>query len=191
MAKKKDSTADAPAKPEKPKEIEIVSVKRTRHSIVIHWRQGNGDFKLDERDNPLPSFGVAIDALGSIVSTICHFPQSYIAGLRVSGFDLGSRGGATTIVIRAKKDLDDSSKEFGFVTPERLLEQPSEEGSYSPPLGVEAAALIAECIAEAKAYVKGDRAQGQIELPEGAEDDDAHGDCEDTAALKFDATGGK
>jgi hypothetical protein len=58
---------------------------------------------------------------------------------------------------------------------------------------VEAAALIAECIAEAKAYVKGDRAQGQIELPEGDEDedDDAHGDCEDTAALKFDATGGK
>jgi hypothetical protein len=191
MAKKDKPGAEAPAKPEKPKEIEIVSVKRTRHSIVIHWRQGNGDFKLDERDNPLPSFGVAIDALGSIVSTICHFPQSYIAGLRVSGFDLGSKGGASTIVIRAKKDLDDSSKEFGFITPERFLEQPTEEGSYSPPLGVEAAALIAECIAEAKAYVKGDRAQGQIELPEGDKDENADGDREDTAALKFDATGGK
>jgi hypothetical protein len=188
MAKKKDSTA---VTGEKPKEIEIVSVKRTRHSIVIHWRQGNGDFKLDERDNPLPSFGVAIDALGSIVSSICHFPQSYTAGLRVAGFDLGSKGGASTIVIRAKKDLDDSSKEFGFITPERFLEQPTEEGSYSPPLGVEAAALIAECIAEAKAYVKGDRAQGQIELPKGDKDENADGDREDTAALKFDATGGK
>jgi hypothetical protein len=189
MAKKEKSSEP---KPEKPKEIEIVSVKRTRRSIVIHWRQGDGDFKLDERDNPLPSFGLAIDALTPLVATICHFPKSYSDdGLRVSGFDLGSKGGATSIVIRAKKDLDDSSKEFGFVTPERLLEQPSEEGSYSPPLGVEAAALIAECIAEAKAYVKGDRAQGQIELPKDDEDDDAHGDCEDTAALKFDATGGK
>ena len=189
MAKKEKSSEP---KPEKPKEIEIVSVKRTRRAIVIHWRQGNGKFDLDETDNPLPSFNVAIDALAPLVSTICHFPQSYSEnGLRVSGFDLGTKSGATAIVIRAKKDLDDSSKEFGFVTPERLLEQPSEEGSYSPPLGVEAAALIAECIAEAKAYVKGDRAQGQIEFPEGDEDDDADGDEDDTAALKFDATGGK
>ena len=186
MAKKKDSTA---VTGEKPKEIEIVSVKRTRHSIVIHWRQGNGDFKLDERDNPLPSFGVAIDALGSIVSSICHFPQSYTAGLRVAGFDLGSKGGASTIVIRAKKDLDDSSKEFGFITPERFLEQPTEEGSYSPPLGVEAAALIAECIAEAKAYVKGDRAQGQIELPEGEDGKGEDDEDNNTGALKFAAAG--
>jgi hypothetical protein len=187
MAKKEKSSEP---KPEKPKEIEIVSVKRTRRSIVIHWRQGDGDFKLDERDNPLPSFGLAIDALTPLVATICHFPKSYSDdGLRVSGFDLGSKGGATSIVIRAKKDLNDSSKEFGFVTPERLLEQPSEEGAYSPPLGVEAAALVAECIAEAKAYVKGDRAQGQIELPEG--DDGKGEDDEDnnTGALKFAAAG--
>lgn len=185
MAKKEKSKE---AKPEKPKEIEIVSVKRTRRSIVIHWRQGDGDFKLDERDNPLPSFGVAIDALAKLVPTICHFSKTYAyEGLRVVGFDLGSKGGATTVVLRVRKDLDDASKEFAFVTPERLLEQPTEEGAYTPPLGTEANALVAECIAEAKLYVKGDRAQGQIAFE--GDEDDSDGEDQDEGALKFDATG--
>jgi hypothetical protein len=189
MAKKeKPGAADAPAKPEKPREIEIASVKRTRKSIVIEWRQGDGNYRIDERDNPLPTFGAAMDALTPLVSTICHFPKSYAEnGLRVTGFDLGTKGGAVTVALRVRKDLDDASKEFAFVTPERLLEQPTEEGSYTPPLGIEASALVAEAIAEAKKYVKGDRAQGQIEFDDGA--DGKGDDDDDTPPLKFDATG--
>jgi hypothetical protein len=189
MAKKeKNGAADAPAKPEKPKEIQITSVKRTRASIVIHYEQGDGKFCIDEPDNPLPTFYKAMDALAPLVPRICHFPKSYAdEGLRVTEFVIGSKGGATTVVLRVKKDLDDSSKEFTFITPERLLEQPTEEGAYSPPLGGEANALVAECIAEAKAYVKGDRAQGQIAFEEGDEDEDEDKGAGD--ALKFDATG--
>ena len=81
--------AKAP-KPEKPKPIEIVSVKRTRKTIEIAWRQGDADFDLSERDNPLASFVRSLDALAPLVPVICHFPAEYAAaGLRVVGFPLG------------------------------------------------------------------------------------------------------
>lgn len=192
MAKKKDKETEREPgtlpPPEKPREIEITSVKRTRKTIVIEWSQGEGNYRISERDNPLPTFGAAMDALAPLVATVCHLPTSYAEeGLRVTGFDLGTKGGAATVSFRVRKDLDDASKEFAFVTPERLLEQPTEEGSYTPPLGIEACALVAEAIAEAKKYVKCDRAQGQIEF-EDADADDSDDD-DDGDALKFDATG--
>lgn len=176
-------------KPEKPKPIEIVSVKLTRKTVDIAYTQGDSSYTISERDNPLPSFSSAMEALAPIVTTVCHLAKNYHEeGLRVASFKLGSKGGAPTIVIRAKKDLDDAAKQFVFDTPERLMDTPTEEGNYSPPLSQEFRDLIAEAIAEARGYVKGDRAQGQIEFDDGkdGEGDGADGEEE---PLKFDVAG--
>lgn len=160
-------------KPEKPKSVEIVSVKLTRKTVDIAYTQGDSSYTISERDNPLPSFSEAIANLAPIVSSVCHLPSNYHEeGLRVASFKLGTKGGAPTITIRAKKDLDDSAKQFVFDTPERLMDQPTEEGEYSPPLKQEFRDLIAEAIAEARGYVKGDRAQGRIQFEEDEDADD-------------------
>lgn len=165
MAKKDKSAADS--KPEKPKIILPTKVKITRRAVVIKYDQGNGSFAIDEPDNPLPEFPAALAALAPLVSLICHLPKEYhAADLRVMGFDIGSKGGARTVVIHASKSLDDASKQFEFSTPERLLEKPTEEGEYSTPLTEAKAAFVWEAIEEACKYVRGERAQGVMKFEE-------------------------
>jgi len=168
-----------PAKPEKPKIVSPTRVKLSRRYVEIKYDQGAGSFAMKESDNPLPSFPEAMQALAPLVSLICHFPEKYSQeGLRVTGIDVGSKGGARSIVIHAKKHLDDSSKQFEISTPERLLEHPTEEGSFSPPLTDKEAALVWEVIEEACKYVRGQRAQGTIDFDDGSgtSEDDADGD---------------
>ena len=160
---------------EKPKAIEIITVKRTRKTIYIKWRQGDGVFDLNERDNPLPDFLTAMDALAPIAGTICHLPRTYETGLRVVGFTIGEQSGAQTVFLIARKDIDDAAKEFAFTTPARLLAHPAEPGKYTPPLDEADASAVVEAIEQAKLYVRGERAQGQIAFEddqEGEEDTD-------------------
>lgn len=86
-----------------------------------------------------------------------------------------------TIVLSAQKDLDDSNKQFEFSTPERLMEKPTEEGSYSPPLTEAKKAIIWEAIEEARKYVIGERAQGQLTLEDDDGGDDGEKDNGETA----------
>lgn len=152
--------------------IEIVRVKINRKTVFIKWIVGENERTLNERDEPLPSFRQAFESLAALVGTICHFPAKYCdTGLRVTELHVGTKGGVATASLTANKDLDDASKQFTFTTPERLLEMPTEEGAYSPPLDKEHAALVEEAIEQAKAYVRGDRSQTQIQF-ESADDDD-------------------
>ena len=158
---------------EKPKPIEIVSVKRTRRTIDISWKQGDASFDLSERDNPLPDFSTAMDALAPIVAVICHLPKAYgESGLRVVGFKMGEQSGADTVSLHVRKDIDDAAKEFAFTTPARLLQHPTTPGKYTPPLAQDDADLVRDAIEQAKLYVQGHRAQGQIAF----ETDDGEGD---------------
>ncbi len=178
MAKKKAPKRGANDAPpvEKPKAIEIISVKRGRRNVVIHYAKGDAKFELDERDNPLESFYQAFDALPAVVGTICHFGANYTkSGMRVVKMDMGTKGGAPTVALHVRKDIDDAAKEFAFKTPERLLAHPTQEGKYTPPLPKADAGLVEEMIEQAKLYVKGDRAQGEISF-EGDEEDDEDGD---------------
>lgn len=183
MAKNKSAPKDgAPPEVEKPKIIQIVSVKRGRRNVVIHWTQGDSAFQLDERANPLPAFYAAFDALPPVVGTICHLGATYTkSGLRVVKMDMGEKGGAPTVALHARKDIDDAAKEFAFKTPERLLAHPSQEGKYTPPLPKGDAGIIEEMIEQAKRYVRGERAQGEIEFEDG--DDDGDEDDESGAEL--------
>lgn len=157
--------------------LEITSVFRTRKTIRLAWNQGEASFDLEETENPLPSFLKALEALTPLVATICHFPAKYAeTDCRVCGLIIGSKGGADTIVLDVRKGLDDAAKEFKFKTPERLLKHPEEEGTYTPPLTDEEAALVYTMIEEAKQYIRGERAQGVLpvlgETEEGEDADD-------------------
>lgn len=166
-----------------PLTIEIVEVKRTRKRIEIAWTQGKSRFDLAETDNPLPSFLTALDALAPLVATICHLPPEYAReGLRVTGVAIGEHSGARTVSLTARKDLDDASKEFVFRTPARMLAIPASEGSYTPPLSNADVALVDEAIEQAKQYVRGERAQGEIVF-ETDEDDDYEPDHDDLPLL--------
>lgn len=158
--------------------INVASIKRTRKRIEIAWTQGDAAFDLKERDNPLPSFVAALDALVPLVGTICHLPEDYTAtNCRVTGVILGEQDGVETVALVARKGLDDASKEFVFKTPARLLAHPTEEGSYTPPLTGKEAEAVAEAIEQAKMYIRGERAQGQIAF----EDEDGDGDDGDNS----------
>lgn len=165
----------------------ITSLYRTRRTIRIAWDQGDSSFDLEETENPLPSFLKALDALAPLVSVICHFPASYSeTNCRVCGLKIGSKGGADTISLDVRKGLDDAAKEFKFKTPERLLAHPSEEGTYTPPLKDDQAALVYSMIEEAKAYIRGDRAQGVLPVLGDTEEGE---EAEDENQTKIDLTG--
>ena len=160
---------------EKPKAITIELVKRTRRFIFINYTQGDSGHKLKEVDNPLPSFNQALDALAGLVATVCHFPKAYCeTDLRVIGAHIGELGGVQTVSIIAQKSLDDASKALPLTTPPRMLGVPTKEGSYSPSLSSADQELVATLINEAKAYVMGERAQGQLPL-DGDDDDGEDG----------------
>lgn len=166
----------------KAKSIDILEVHRTRRTINIHWQQGDGRFDLDEPDNPLPAFTKAFDALTSLVTTVLHVPEEWAVNLRVTGVKMSKQGGADQVSLVFRKSLDDASKEFSAVTPPRLLAHPTEPGSYTPPLTEAQAALVWEAIEQAKAYVKGDRAQGVITF-EGDEEGGEEGEGADELGL--------
>jgi len=176
-------------------EIRVGKVKRTRKSIEISWKQGVASFGLAERDNPLPSFTEALDALAPLVATICHLPTEYVqGGCRVIGFTIDEQAGADAVSILVKKQLLDAAKEFAFKTPARLLEHPAEPGTYSPPLSVADAAVVYAAIDEAKRYIRGERAQGLISF--GDEDDgdefgeeSTAGDSEGTVEMELSPSG--
>lgn len=165
---------------EKPKAITIHVVKRTRRFIFIAYDKGDEVLTVRSNENPLPAFIQALEALGPLVGIICHLPKEYTAvNLRVQAVTLDTQGGARTVSITAQKSLDDAGKALKLVTPPRLLEHPTEEGSYTPPLEKDALGLVEELIEQAKEYVKGNRAQGTIPLDDeddGEEDGDEGGD---------------
>jgi len=120
----------------------------------------------------------------SKAGTICHLGANYVkSGLRVVKLDVGEKGGAPTVALHCRKDIDDAAKEFAFKTPERLLAHPTQEGKYTPPLPKDDVALVEEMIEQAKQYVFGNRAQGEIQF-DGDEDED-DGDGKEGEELPF------
>jgi hypothetical protein len=166
--------------------IEIKSVKRTKKRIEIAWCQGESAFDLAERDNPLPGFTRSLDALAPVVREICHLRADWLQDcVRVVGFSLGEQSGARTVSITAHASVPDADKPFVIRTPERMMALPTTEGSYSPPLSAILLRAVEEAIEEAKAYVRGERAQGEIAFEDDGDDEDGDGDNDDTAPLPF------
>lgn len=146
----------------------IRKVKLTRKSVFIAYTKlidGMEEYlDLESRDNPLPSFANSVAALASLVCTIIEAPPAYTKDLRILGVTMGNQGDADNVSILAQKSLSEAAKAFKIVTPPRLLMHPTEPGTYTPPLTKSDAALIYDVLSEAKAYLNGERAQGQLTL---------------------------
>ncbi len=151
-----------------PASLRIVKVRRTRKSITIHYRNGDEKHEITSRDMPLPAFVRSLDALAPVVLSICGRPDGYGTDLTVSGFTLTDKG---MVTLQAKKSLPDASGPLNIATPLRFLDLPKEEGSYTPPLTDLQADLINTAEAEAKEYILGNRAQGQLPLAPDEDDD--------------------
>ena len=152
--------------------LRILKVKRTRTHIFIDYTSDAEERTLKSRDNPLPTFVKAFEALPPLVCEIVGLPAEYTAKLTVTGVTLCDSGGNEHVMLTAKKELTDNNRPFNINTPLRLTDQPQEEGTYSPPLSEKQVALVQSVIDEASAYIKGDRAQGQIAFEEGESDAD-------------------
>lgn len=147
----------------KPASLTIHKVRLTRRHVKINYTNNSAEIELTEKDNPLPSFKEAIEALGALVLSICHLPLTYAEGMRVSGLTLTAKG---LVTIQAVKSFEDASGPLNIATPLRFLDLPDEEGTYSPALTDAQVALVDSVLEEAKQYVLGNRAQGTLPLEE-------------------------
>ena len=148
---------------EQPQIITIKKINLRRKTLAISYTKGGtASFAIDEPDNPIPEFGKAFDGLLFLVPIILHLPENWTENCRVTGLVMDTLGGAPTVSLIGKKSLDDAGKEFVFRTPPRLMCHPTEEGAYTPPLTLAQAALVEEAIEQAKQYIWGNRAQGEI-----------------------------
>lgn len=159
--------------------MHITKIKRTRKKVIIDYTADGEERTLRAVENPLPAFHEAFEALAPLVCEICHLPEDYADGLIVVELKLTDKGNEL-VSFRATKTVNDSSDTFRFATPNRLTDTPKEEGVTSPPLKKPQVALIKSLLDEAAAYVKGERAQGQIHFP-GGDADEEDGDDEPSA----------
>ena len=132
--------------------------------MLIEWETPEGEQSLSCRDVPLPSFITAVENLAPVVLEILHLPSDYIHGLKPTGVTVSNKQEVDLVTIVATKELTDCNSPFNISTPLRFLECPKEEGSYSPPLNDKQVAAVEQVLLEAKGYVQGHRAQGQLPL---------------------------
>lgn len=182
MAKRKNKTPEPAATAPKATPLTILKVRRTRKHVAISYRNGEETHDIKSRDNPMPAFDKAIAALAPLVCELIQVPTTYVENMRAVGITISDGSGNEQVTVIAAKSLPDSNGPLNIATPLRLMDLPEAEGSYSPPLTQKQVALVDEVVEQAKEYVRGNRAQGQIEFKE--EDGDADEDDE-TAPLEF------
>ncbi len=106
------------------------------------------------------------------MTTVCEVPANWDTNLRVSGFQIDNLRDVQTVSIGVIKSVTLSGEVLKFPTPSALLDTPKTEGAVTQPLGKDHVALVEDAIEEAKRYVKGERAQGTLDLDADAADDD-------------------
>lgn len=170
---------------EKPKTIAILNVKRTRRFISIHYRKGDEDFRVKSNENPLPSFMAALNALAPIALHVAEIPEAWADNFTVHGITIGELRDVGTVAIHGKKNVAQSAVMLTLATPPALLGTPKTEGVITPPLNAQQIEAVQTMIEEAKRYVKGERAQGTLDLDDGADEDEpeAKGEAEATPPL--------
>lgn len=167
--------------------MKITSVRLNRTKVSIQYENDGDTLTVESHDRPLPSFFDAVKALGPIVLEVLHLPASYagkpnpkdlattLHPLKPTGLTIAEKQETRLVCLTASKELPDSHSPFNISTPLRFLEHPQEEGSYSPALTAEQVKAVECVIEEAKAYVQGKRAQGQLplETPEDAQQEES------------------
>lgn len=146
--------------------MKITKIRIKRRSISISYQNDGNDFSLTSTDRPRPEMYQALNDLQPIMLEILHLPEDYSEGLKPTGLTLVDKQEVQLVTLVGQKSLPECHSPLNLATPLRFLEHPKEEGSYSPALDQDAIERISALVEEAKAYVKGDRAQGQLPLDE-------------------------
>jgi hypothetical protein len=158
--------------------MEITKVKLTRTNVHLEYTNEGDTYKYDSKDKPLPSFYEAVEALAPLVITTLGLPKTYVGKkptegdktpglpLIVNGITIVMKGEARQVCIVATKVISACPSPFNITVPLRYMDAPDEEGSASEPYGTKEVELLEEVIAEAKKYLRGERAQGQLPLEE-------------------------
>lgn len=143
--------------------IVITAVRNLRKSIKIEYIQGTDEYALNCHDLPLPSFYKALTALNAHVCSLCEFPASDAKKIDATGITVREKGDNALALIVARKKIRKGKRIFNVSTP-LLPMWADEENKGADHMDEDTAKAIEKVIAEAKKYVIGDRAQGQIEF---------------------------
>lgn len=149
--------------------MKIQEVRVKSRSVSISYENEGSDYSITSKDVPLPAFYKAIEALRGTILGILHLPAEYVEGLKPIGLTVADKQEVQLVCLVAQKSLPECHSPFNIATPLRFMEHPKEEGSYSPALEGADLEVISEVIEQAKAYVRGDRAQGQLPLGDAPE----------------------
>lgn len=158
-------------------ELNIRKMRRSAKKLSFTYLNGEEEHSASYKDNPLPSFGPALDALAPLVCELCELPRDYMTGLTVSGLTLAESGKVECVTIVAKKEIAGNSRPFNIATPLIPIDQPEEgEGSH---LTIAQAILVETALEEARKYIRGERSQGQMKLtPEESKEEETDGEAE-------------
>lgn len=143
-------------------ELNIRKMRRSAKKLSFTYLNGEEEHSASYKDNPLPSFGPALDALAPLVCELCELPLDYKDGLTVSGLTIAESGKVECVTIVAKKEIAGNSRPFNIATPLIPIDQPEDgEGSH---LTIAQAILVETALEEARKYISGERSQGQMKL---------------------------
>lgn len=143
--------------------IVITAVRNLRKSIKIEYIQGTDEYALNCHDNPLPSFYKALTALNAHVCSLCEFPAKDAEKIEATGITVREKGDNALALVVARKRIRKGKRIFNVATP-LLPMWPDEENKGVDYMDNDIAKAIEKVVSEAKKYVIGDRAQGQIEF---------------------------
>lgn len=146
-------------------EVQIHEVRNKRTSIFIHYAVGNDDFAVTFHDNPLKSFYTALENLNEHVLALAELPKGDLPKIEATGITLRTKGENTLALITAKKTLKRNKRVLNIATP-ILPMYPDDENKAVDHMSDDEASAVEKVIKEAKRYIAGDRAQGQIEFQE-------------------------
>jgi hypothetical protein len=167
--------------------MRITKVRLRQRAVVIEYASEKETHTLTSRDNPLPSFVKAVENLKPLVLSILHLPADYGDKMKTTGLTMAEKQEAELVTIVAQKELPECHSPFNIATPLRFLAHPEEAGSYSPALDDKDVAVVLDVLEEAKKYVKGDRAQGQLPLesPDGGDEEEGEAEPAQGDVLDF------
>lgn len=150
--------------------ITITKVRLKKKSIHLEWTEGNDTCSRDFHENPLPSFIEAIKALVPHVISLCELPPKYAEKMTATGITVTPKGDNAFALITSQKQIKKGKRVLNIATPTLPMDA-DEENKAADHLEPEQADAIELVIAEAKRYLAGDRAQGQITLEPSIDED--------------------
>ena len=149
-------------------EIRKIKVKDSR--IRIEWNVYIGgseepnEYALNCLEEAKESFYRAMSALAPHVATICELPDSAAEFITVSGVSFSWTDGVMGATITGLKKLRYSSAPLVLNTPHKPEAPYSEGGDESNILPEETRTALYELMAEAEAYIRGERKFKQMEM---------------------------